>query len=453
MKVLSFEHTSKFTRYVFTVIIGSVFTFSLLLNFGQPSNDNHFNSNLSTVLAQDITCPDTMSEEECLSYLQEQARDIAAEREKLQSRIDEESAKEQTISEKLASINMIISEAELSIKNIELEIEAKTLEIKILNKEISELQQRIEVSSNEIEILQKKLSDRIVESYKLMNHSEIDILLTSNSVENYYLRMKYLEKAREKDRQSLNLVADRVQELRKDQEMLTNKLELVAQRTEEIEAERQELLEVRAELAQSRSEQAALLAESRTRINNYWGELSELKQQEDAITATITKLILSQHQSGALPANTPVKKGDIIGFQGYSGFTYGAHLHFVLYGKDPFALGYLTGGGLGQPVGSGTAHAPLDGGVLTQTFHSGYAIDLVSTTAGIQDASATYDAPEICCYGMCRAAGVYSARGTGAPVRAIKDGKVSALYVDACGGKYVIVDHGNGETSLYLHLN
>ncbi len=432
---------------VFAIVISMVLVGGILYRHAP------FAENDTTVSAESTSCTDEMSDSECLAYLQEQAKSLREQREALQADIDKENATMQSIYEQLAYYNKVINESEISIQQLETEIQAKTLEVKILNEEVKEIQSRVDGEVQEVELLQKRVAESIAETYKLIDYSEIDILLTSDSMRDYSLRTKYLEKARLRDEANLASIYDKVTALKNDKELLAAKLDLVAQRTAEIEAEREELLITQADLKKQKNEQAMRLAQSREKINNYWGELEDLKQQEDKITATITRLIFEQHNSGTLPANTPVKKGDIIGYQGYSGFTYGAHLHFALYGKDPFALGYLTGGRVGQPVGAGTAAAPLDGGVMTQSFHSGYAIDIVSTTSGIQDASATYNAPKICCYGMCRTAGVYSARGTGAPVRAIKDGRVSALHVDACGGRYVIVDHGNGEVSLYLHLN
>src|SRR5690606_8618264 len=211
-------------------------------------------------------------------------------------------------------------------------------------------------------------------------------------------------------------------------------------------------------LGKQKGEQQALLTESRLRQEQYEAQFAQLKEVEDQITSVITQAILKQFNEGLIPTNTPVKKGDIIGFQGHTGVATASHLHMgITYGAtNPFGSGYFTGGALGQAVGSGSANQPLAGGVLTQGYHcSGglgcYFIDLVSTSYGDQSGQ-LYWGEQINCIGYFIPAGWRSLRGEGAPVYAIKDGMVSKVTSDVCGGQYVIIDHGNGETSIYLHL-
>jgi hypothetical protein len=219
-----------------------------------------------------------------------------------------------------------------------------------------------------------------------------------------------------------------------------------------------QLAEDKKNLEAQKAQQNSLLAESERREREYKENLETLKDTQAAVTQKITQLIMELYNSGQIPANTPVQKGDIIGFQGHTGFSYGSHLHFEVYYQgvpvDPFVKGYLTGGALYSPVGPGSKGAPLTGGYLTQTFWSNHqAIDLVSYTSGIQDGSRYKEDGSNCClsYG-CVPAGWYPLRGEGAAVRAIESGKVTDVRVGICGGKYTIVDHGNGLSSLYLHL-
>lgn len=412
--------------------------------------------------AYETTCPSWMSDQECLTFLQEQTQLIADEKNNLNTSINAENFEQMSLSQQIAYLASSVKETELEIAEKELDIEKKNVEIRLLGNDILDLQNSIDTLTQEINNLKDIMSNRTQASYKMTFVSPIEIILDSKNFETMMRRMKYLMEAKKKDRELLSDMAVSRGQLEDEEVILNEKRAEIQTKRNDIEAQRADLAEDRKNLESQQAQQQVLLAESQKREQEYNDNLAELQAMEDSITAQVTQLIMQLYQSGQLPADTPVSKGDVIGFQGHTGFAYGSHLHFELnFGNtNPFSNGYLTGGGaIYASVNSGSAHTPLSGAHLTQGFHSGgygggYAIDLVSFTHGIQPQDYyCVEAGQVCCFGTCVPAGCwYGLKGEGAPIHAIKDGMITKVTMGVCGGKYTVVDHGGGETSLYLHL-
>jgi peptidoglycan hydrolase CwlO-like protein len=443
--------------------LGKLATFllsALLFGFILFYGSNYLGNNVN---AYSTECPEEMDIYECIEYLENQAGQINQEKDELNDKISEEEYQQLSLSEQIAYYNNKVFQTEKSIGSLEVDIKKNNLELQVLNRDIEEATDNINIASQEVDKLQDAIKKRVVISYKYGSYSTMEVMMNSSEVENLNRKLKYLHYTKERDRELLSSMSDQIEKLNIEKEKLAKKQLQVQKKRDEIEIKKQKLNDQKEQLFAEKQTQQALLAESQAREQQYQNDLTELRAASNAITDKVTKLILEAYKRGELPANTPVNKGDVVGFQGHTGFAYGSHLHFE-FSKNPFGNGRLTGGALGQPVGSGTMHAPLDGGVLTQTFHSSafgwYSIDLASVSYGNQSgASYTVEPGSVCCYGMCVPAKdgngnyyQYPLRGEGAPVRAVKDGMFTGIKVDSCGGKYAIVDHEDGDLSLYLHL-
>ncbi|WKZ30970.1 MAG: hypothetical protein QY318_03945 [Candidatus Dojkabacteria bacterium] len=444
-----------------STIFKAIFVLILIVGYAAAISGGHTFINKAS--AYETTCPPEMDEFECIDFLQQQIAMIGQERSALNSKLSKENYDQLSLSGKIAYYNNKVAATEKSIEAMEADIQKNNLELQILDRDIRELGESINTASQEVNKLQNSIKKRVRFSYKYSSYSPVEIIFSTPNLDDISRKLKYLQYTKEKDKEMLEGMSEQIAILTEKKEVLANKEVELEEKRDEIELKKISLSEERNNLNAEKTTQQGLLAESRLREEQYLASLSELQGLADGITRRVTQLILEAYQSGQLPANTPVEQGDIVGFQGHTGFAYGSHLHFE-YSRHPFQQGRLNGGVLYQPVTSGTLRAPLDGGVLTQGFHlslqNWYSIDLQSRTYGDQSgATYTVQPGQVCCFGTCVPATNssgnpihYNMRGEGAPVRAVKAGMFTGVRVDMCGGKYAIVDHGGGDLSLYLHL-
>lgn len=405
----------------------------------------------TSVDAYETTCPPSMSDHQCLDYLQKQAELISKDQNNLRQNISNEKYQQLTLNQRISYLNSQIAATEAKISSLEVEIETKNVEIRILSKEIDEVKNRVSTVSQEIERLQNSVDTRVSLSYKYSFITPVEIFLETKNFDTLLRKIKYIGETRKKDKSVLSEMFSKSEVLKVEEKILEEKQAEVVKKRAEIEDEKSQIFDEKENLNSQKNEQANLLAISRQNESEHQANLAVLKKQSDVVTTQISQLIFNLFQSGQLPANTPVKKGDIVGFQGHTGLAYGSHLHFELRQNgvviNPYSTGHFS-----WPNGSASSRFPLDGATITQFPHyNNSAIDMVSLTQGNQSGDKYWTGGVNCSYGSVPP-GYYNLRGEGAPLRAIRDGKVSNVFTDVCGGKAVIVNYGGGLTALYLHL-
>ena len=430
------------------VVLLTVVLFGFLAGFGQKQ-----------VLAQ-IKCPSHMNpvSQQCYDYLNQQLQILQKQRGAIQQKLKEEDYQQLSLQEKINYINAQIIQTEEEIKSLQIEIAAAEVEIGMLEKEIKEKGDIVSVLKQEINKLSDSVHQRITESYKNSFINQFEFFLDIKNLSSALRKSKYLATTRKQDRVAVEKYANNITELKKQEDILSRKKETLEEKRDEVEGEKLEIAQKKEELNSQKGEQARLLAESKVKGAQLAAQLQSLIRQTNDVTTQIQAIAMTLYRTGQIPIHKNVVAGEVLGYQGHTGFSYGSHLHFNLSGvsKGPFELGYFTN--RNGFITNGSVRAPLKGGgTLTQDYHNGYSIDLVGTYSAWSGQKYHVKTGEVCCKGSlawmgCIPAGSYNLNGEGTPVVAIKAGKVTRVQTDPCGGKYVIVDHGGGELSMYLHL-
>lgn len=461
-----------------TIIVAVALIQPELLDFSATSrkgNDQNLSIEniIKSAYAEEITCPETMSDQECLEYLNSKSQELQNERSEIEGKLDDELYKQLGITQKINYLNKEITARESKIKEIQVELEAKNVEIRIINSEITEIQDKIDTLTQEITNLNAEISRRLTKSYKYNYLSPVEMLFSSENVDSVMRKLKYLAELRKKDYEMLTQLQEKNQNLESEEKILVHKQQEIQKKRDEIKVQKQQLSNEKAMLAGQKEQQEELMAESRRQQEKYESKIANLKSLQNEVDTQAITMMMEMFHRGQLGDGTPVSQGQIIGFQGHTGCAYGSHLHFGIYSSDsnqwwvsdvnPYD-GHLSNSG-GYLVGN-SASAPQNSAIITQGFHQGYAIDTVSATDGNQLQNEyggcwDDDATENQCYYVKKGTlscdssyeGWLPLRGEGAPIFAIYSGKVyydnsSDIY----GGKMALVDHENGMISIYVHL-
>ncbi len=356
-----------------------------------------------------------------------------------------QSAEEQidkTISELQGKISELQSQKNTLSKQIKLldsQISITTLRINSIHAAIGKLEGEIDELVGEIDRLEEALTQRselvlhrIPASYKRQTVPSFGMLLLSENVSDFILRLKYLSTVQQEDAHLLfqlkatqNNFAQR-KALREEKKLQQEELQA------QLEAES-------ARLDKQKQDKQFLLKET----NNSESVYQQLLAQALAEKQALEKALIEGVHVG------PVKKGDpiaLVGNTGYPGCSTGAHLHFEVRKNNSWVdpSGFLSSksvhdeqNGGDATIGSGGWDWPLADTIrLTQRFgqtpwsfrysysggiHTGF--DMVSTSSLV--------------------------------IRAPADGTLYSSS-QSCGGSSIIkikyIDHGDGVISFYLHV-
>ncbi len=315
----------------------------------------------------------------------------------------------------------IISEKATVIQNqisaIEKEIGSLDDEINQLNREIDMTEQEILVTQANIASKSDELAQRLRNSYLYGEESALEIFMGSDNLASFMTRLEYMKRTTENDKALIESFKQQVEELNqakaeleKDREDVNSKRNEQQLKRDDLKAKEDEhnatLDKLEAQYAESEKYKASLEEKSAE-----YEQYNKKLEQEKAEAEAEIDAFYESYYATTLPADN----------------------------ANPTPGSTSSSGGKGDPYNSNASW----------TWPLGTAYCYISSNYGYRDANIGGNA----FHGGVDIAGG-SGRLHGKPVYATRSGKViTAVTSDRGYGIYVIIDHGDGYSSLYAHMS
>lgn len=380
----------------------------------------------SSVYAQSDATPSVSSENQ--DEIEEKKRKI----DELQKKLNEVENQKVSLSSTIQYINTKISLSQA-------EIDKTQSELNKLERDLNDLSTRIGGLEQSLDVMTDVLIDRITESYKHQQTHPIRNLLLSQTVTEYFHKVKYVKISEQKTKEVMQKAES--QRITFDDQKKVKEL-----KQEEIEKKKVVLAQQQRQLAIERSGQQSLLNETRNDESKYQAELQKTLSELQAIQGIIAG-------KGTESKVREVKTGETIAsiIQGASPCSNGTHLHFevVKNGVHQNPAAYLS-------AISATWNNSPDGSF---GFDGGWSWPMNNPAKINQGFGMTYFARVKRAYGGAPHTGIDMASKTSGDtaVKAVRDGDLFRGGI-SCGGRtlqYVRVIHKDDPSlsTYYLHVN
>ncbi|RJR24365.1 hypothetical protein C4578_03200 [Candidatus Microgenomates bacterium] len=328
------------------------------------------------------------------------------------------------------------------IRVAQLKISQTEYQIRTLEEEIVNLSGKIERLDGSLDYLSRVLLDRVAESYKRNKVDAITILFSSRNVSDFVARYRYLQKIQLHDRELL-LSMEQTRTSYDEQKSLKE------QKQEELEKLQAQLLTQKKQLDIQVANRKRILEETRGKEAVYQQFLASAKGELEAILGIL-------EGKGREERIKDVSEGEKIAsvIYGASCNSNGTHLHFMITkdGKPLNPFSYLKGG-INYENCSGSSCGSADADPFNPQGDWGWPLnEKIRLTQGYGYTWAIQHIPWL------RAIYTFhngiDLQGGSLDVRATKKGALYwGSYVGRCTLKYVKVEHEDGFSSYYLHVN
>ncbi len=322
---------------------------------------------------------------------------------------------------------------QIQINAIDEEIAELTAKLRQLKTEISLIEEDIEKTEKKI----IKIEDNIAQSSELLaqrlraaymqgDESQLKILMGADSLATFLTRLEMMKRTSERDRQIIVEFRDKVIELENQKQELEDSKNARDVKKTELDIKKEEATEKKAELKEKQKDQR----KARAKLQANYDSIDELVKEIDKSSAAY-KAYISKLEANKKAADAEIDK--------------------IL--KDYYATSNqqsttLVGGSNANPTTK-----PSAGGSFNTKDSWAWPIGnrwcYISSKFGYRD-------PSISGWGFHGGIDLAGGNGAlhGAPVYATRAGRVITAVTSNTGyGIYVLIDHGDGYSSLYAHMS
>lgn len=354
----------------------------------------------------------------------------------LEGKVTELQAQKKTLNSQIGIIDNQVRLSELKIQDTEERIDDIQKDVDITKGKINNLEGDLDRNT-------KALVGRVSKVYKEGTTDPWQILLTSDSLDNFFTRLKYLKIVQLFDKKN-------VYAAEQSKVSYENQQEILLEKQQEEEALNKQLEGFTKKLNEDKAAKKVILAETQGSEANYQKLLSQVRAEYNAIQGIVAG-------NGSEVEVGKVSEGDRIAsiIAGPSCNSSGAHLHFIVRSGsstvDPFS--YLKG--IDHENCSGSSCGSGDGDSFSPSGSWSWPIDAKITMN--QGYGETWAVRNTWAGQVYRFHNGIDVLGSGYTVKAVKSGTLyhgSYAGGGGCRLPYVRVKHDEGGLdTLYLHVN
>lgn len=334
-----------------------------------------------------------------------------------QKKIEEYNKQNKLYDEQIAAVDKELTPILKRLSELDESIAKLEERIKELKTEIADVEAQTEAQNKTIDETYELLKDRMRADYMAGETSELELFLNSESFEEFMVRSELLRQVAERDNQIVDDLEAQIAELNKLLEELNEK--------------------------KTESEESKLQVEA------------DRKEQNEKKTVKEAKKKQIQAAQAKIQANI-IKSNDIIEKNNKDAASSLSWIEKFEKEYEEFANSMDSEAGNSGSTGNGV----IDNGTVNHKFK----VSSKGFISPIQDKSVYYSATfaqhsargtasvDLCAPARRYVYGNYYHTTNGAKVYAVASGTITAATFNSISGNYIMIDHGNGISTLYAHL-